>query len=177
MFSEKRDAVLLIFRADVPVWVLPGGGVEPKEAPEAAVHREILEETGLVTEKARLVGTYHPINRLAKRTQVYECQVKGGSLKTSEESLSVQFFPLAALPKNIPPPYRNWIEEGLAVAPPIERPLYELTYRMLFFSLLSHPLLVFRFLLSRMGLPMNSRRSSNPVKKVVKDGERHLDDD
>lgn len=43
-------AVLLVRRARAPQagrWSVPGGHVEPGETPEAAVVRELLEETGL----------------------------------------------------------------------------------------------------------------------------------
>jgi 8-oxo-dGTP pyrophosphatase MutT (NUDIX family) len=33
---------------DHKFWITPGGGVEPDESIEAAVHRELFEETGLV---------------------------------------------------------------------------------------------------------------------------------
>ena len=43
-----RDGhVLLTFQADpVPEYQLPGGGIDAGEAPVAALHREVLEETG-----------------------------------------------------------------------------------------------------------------------------------
>lgn len=173
VFSEKKDQVLMILRADVPVWVLPGGGIEVGETPEQAVCREVQEETGLLTEPVRLVGTYTPINRLSRKTALYECKPLSGSLRPSKESPSVRFFPLDALPKRIPPPYRTWIQEGLQFTSPIERPLSELTYGVLFRSFLLHPLLVFRFLLARLGLPINS----NPVEEIMQDSKDHFDHD
>lgn len=48
--------VLLVRRANPPsrgLWAVPGGRVEPGETLEAAVRREVLEETGL---RVRVVG-------------------------------------------------------------------------------------------------------------------------
>jgi len=43
----RGDAVLLTFqRSPAPEFQLPGGGVDPGESPVAALHREVLEETG-----------------------------------------------------------------------------------------------------------------------------------
>lgn len=156
VFSPDRKSVLLILRRDVPVWVLPGGGIEPGEPPEQAVVREILEETGFTVKVIRLVGDYTPINRLAKRTHLYECAITGGQATTSSESKGVDFFPLDALPKMIPPPYPEWIEEAHLKNPFAIKPLLGVTYWALFRNLLVHPILVFRFLLSRVGLTINS---------------------
>ena len=52
------DRVLLTYRTDVPVWILPGGGVEPRESVEQAAVRETYEETGLEVQVVRLVGIY-----------------------------------------------------------------------------------------------------------------------
>ncbi|ODS06165.1 8-oxo-dGTP diphosphatase [Bacillus velezensis] len=43
--NDGRD-ILLVKRKDVPLWDLPGGGIEEGETPEAAAVREAFEETG-----------------------------------------------------------------------------------------------------------------------------------
>jgi 8-oxo-dGTP pyrophosphatase MutT (NUDIX family) len=45
--------VLLLRRADEGTWGLPKGKIEPRESPEEAAIREVLEETGL---SVRLLG-------------------------------------------------------------------------------------------------------------------------
>lgn len=156
VFSPDRKSVLLILRRDVPVWVLPGGGIEPGESPETASIREILEETGLSVKIDRLVGRYQPLNRLSKHTLLYECSVISGTPRGSEETRQAQFFRLDALPP-MPPPYPEWIQDGLIQRSPIERTLHSVNYRTLFRYMLSHPILVTRFLLSRVGLRINSK--------------------
>ena len=155
VFSPDRTAVLLILRRDVPVWVLPGGGIDRDESAEEASIREILEETGLTVKVDRLIGHYTPANRLTKRTNLYECSFISGSLRSSEETLGAHFFSLHQLPP-MPPPYPEWIQDGLTFAEPIERELRSVNYRTLFRYLISHPLLVARFLLARAGLSINS---------------------
>jgi 8-oxo-dGTP pyrophosphatase MutT (NUDIX family) len=149
VLSPDQTAVLLIKRRDVPIWVLPGGGIDPGETPEEAVIREILEETGFTVKMKRLVGDYLPLNRLAKRTHLYECTVVRGEPCLSDETAGVDFFSLSQLPP-LPPPYREWIEETLLHKPPIQRVLTSVNYPTLFYYLVRHPMLVIRFLWSRM---------------------------
>lgn len=156
IFDEKRTSVLLIQRRDVPVWVLPGGGLEEGEAPEAGVIREVLEETGFSSEVSRKVGEYTPLNRMARFTHLFECSVISGKATLSDESRAVKFFPLDALPKLLPPPYGEWVQEAYHKGSLIQRPLTSVNYLNLFRYFLLHPILVARFLLAKIGLTINS---------------------
>lgn len=156
IFSEDRQEVLLIKRRDVPIWVLPGGGIDPGESPQAAIVREIKEETGFGVKIEKQIGEYLPNNRLTRQTYLFDCKVVSGQAKSSSETKEVKFFPLERLPP-MPPPYPGWIEDGKKNLPyPVKKILYEVSYLKLVYYLLTHPILVARFLLSRMGLAINS---------------------
>lgn len=155
IFPFDRKKVLLVLRRDVPVWVLPGGGINPGESPDDAIVREILEETGFHVKISRLAGTYTPINRLTRPTHLYECAVIEGHPTLSSETKAVQFFDLDRLPE-MPPPYAEWIEDAQIIQPTLHKSLSSVTYWNLFKNLLLHPVLVIRFILSRLGHPFNT---------------------
>ena len=55
----RGDQVLLTVQyGDVPDIQLPGGGIDPGEAPLPALHREVFEETGWHISTPRRVGTF-----------------------------------------------------------------------------------------------------------------------
>ena len=157
IFSPDRTQILLIERCDVPVWVLPGGGIDPGESSEVAIMREILEETGFTVKVERLAGEYIPINRLSKMTHLYECSITEGAPTPSLETKNVRFFPLNKLPKRIPPPFVGWIQDAHKKQPPIQKTMTDVNYPALLFYLFTHPILVIRFLLSRLGFSINSK--------------------
>jgi len=150
---SKDDQVLLVKRRDVPVWVLPGGGIEENESIEDATIREILEETGFHVKVKRKVGKYLPVNRLARITHLFECEIIKGNPTIGFESKEVCFFPIKKLPKLIPPPHDEWIDDSLKkLKDPILKKLVRVNYLTLLINFFKHPCLVFRFLLTKIGL-------------------------
>ncbi|MGA9658391.1 MAG: NUDIX hydrolase [Asticcacaulis sp.] len=60
----RGDEVLLIRRGRAPrrgEWTLPGGKIEPGESLQAAVLRELVEETGVTARVGPLIGVYEII--------------------------------------------------------------------------------------------------------------------
>ena len=156
VFSENKKSILLIKRRDVPVWVLPGGGVNPDELSEKAITREIEEETGYVTQISRKIGEYTPVNRLTRFTELFDCTIISGKPRASDETMEVRFFSLDQLPL-MPPPYQDWINDAQKNSSfIIKKKLSDITYTKLIYYLIRHPILVIRFLLSRIGLSINS---------------------
>lgn len=150
IFKKDYSEILLIKRMDVPVWVLPGGGVEPEESLSQAVIREVLEETGFHVSIKRKVGEFHPKNKLTSLTHLYECVITGGNPLTGDETADIQYFPVKALPKLMPPPYQEWISDALLrLEEPLVKTTQSVTYLTLIQKLLKHPYLVLKYFFNR----------------------------
>jgi 8-oxo-dGTP pyrophosphatase MutT (NUDIX family) len=156
IFSSCRQKVLLIKRRDVPVFALPGGGVEANETFEEAAIRETQEETGLTVKIKRTIAYYYPINKIAFPTVFFECEPISGTLSLSSETSKVEFFPLSNLPAYLPPPYPDWIQDACKDQKAVFKPIASVTYRKLIYYIFCYPSLVFRFVLSRMNRPINT---------------------
>ena len=89
--------LLLVQRSDVPEWCMPGGMAEVGESPSAVAVRETYEETGLRVKARRLLGVYDN-RRFPGRPPwhayhlVFECEVVGGMLSTTVETVSYGWF-------------------------------------------------------------------------------------
>lgn len=124
IFNEKSE-VLLQKRADINLWGIPSGHVEPGETVAGAAIREVLEETGLLVKILRLIGVYsdpssqifhYPDGRVTHFvTCCFQAEVIGGELTVvSPETLDLGYFPCDRLPVDILKMHPLWLADALS---------------------------------------------------------------
>ena len=74
------------YTTDRVEWEVPAGGVDPGEALEAAIQREIWEETGYQTESPQLLYSYNPMNGIAN--MIFHILYCKAGQKTGEPDLN-----------------------------------------------------------------------------------------
>jgi 8-oxo-dGTP diphosphatase len=105
IFQDER--VLLIKRGSEPAlgqWSIPGGAVELGETLQAAVVREILEETGIKAEPLALVKILDRIFRDKEGKVAYHyvlvdflCRYTAGEVRPGSDALDSRFVPVVEL--------------------------------------------------------------------------------
>jgi ADP-ribose pyrophosphatase YjhB (NUDIX family) len=101
---DDEGRILLVRRADDGRWCLPCGWVDANESPAEAVIREVREETGL---DARIVRLVDVVSRMPSAEHgphttvavVYLCEVTGGDLRISHESLDARYWRIEDVPE------------------------------------------------------------------------------
>jgi 8-oxo-dGTP diphosphatase len=117
VLDTERKAVLLQKRKDFRIWALPGGGVEPNEAFDAAAIRETWEETGYKVEIKRLVAEYHR-PQIKDTVHLFEAYVLSGeAIQQSRETVAVRWWPVDKLPFLLAPLMSRYIQDALANQP------------------------------------------------------------
>ena len=121
---DRRRRVLLQQRSDGGQWGLPGGSVEIGESVTDAVRREVNEETGLNVAVKRMVGVYsdpalqvvrYPDGSVWHYVNVcFECTVRGGALRTCDETLDLRYVSPRRLPSTLLPNHRIRIRDARA---------------------------------------------------------------
>jgi ADP-ribose pyrophosphatase YjhB (NUDIX family) len=110
----SEQGVLLAVRQELRGWELPGGSPLPGEAREAALLREVREETGLEVAIVRVVGEYRRSGFRPHTAFVYACRVVGGALRASPETPQLAWCRADRLPDTIFPWHRGPLEDALA---------------------------------------------------------------
>ena len=113
---DSDNRLLMIKRSDNGMWGVPGGAMELGESTENTARRELLEETGLETDKLILYDVfsgkelyyrYPSGDEVYIVTVVYLARDVHGTLELADgEHYDFQYFDLAQLPENVSPPIR-----------------------------------------------------------------------
>ncbi len=116
VLDDTATEVILHQRADVRIWALPGGGLEPNETPAQAAVREFFEETGYQIAVERQVGAYHR-PQLNDVRYIFQGRVVAGQpVQRNRETLAVGWFALDDLPQPLGPSVRMILDDTLADA-------------------------------------------------------------
>lgn len=117
---RRQDSLLLVQRArgyGKGTWCLPGGHLEPGETIAECALRELLEETTVHGESARVIVVTDPLAEAGYHMQIgVEVSEWSGEPRVVDpsECLDVKFFEVTSLPKEIFPPTKDVLEKVVA---------------------------------------------------------------
>ncbi len=112
VLDAPATRVLLIQRRDNGLWEPPGGVVELAETIEAAVHREVEEETGAQVEVGPLTGVYKNMPR-GIVALVFRCRLLSDPRPQTDEAIAVEWRDIQELSTVMLPAYAVRVLDAL----------------------------------------------------------------
>jgi 8-oxo-dGTP pyrophosphatase MutT (NUDIX family) len=123
IFNEKGE-ILLQKRRDVNKWCIISGHVEFGETVEAAILREIEEETNTKAAIKRFIGVYsspnsqtytYPDRTVQYITSYFEATLSGNIVPnfSNNETEELQFFPVGNIPQELALINAHWLTDAL----------------------------------------------------------------
>ncbi|KKQ07999.1 MAG: hypothetical protein US18_C0004G0011 [Parcubacteria group bacterium GW2011_GWB1_36_5] len=156
VFDKSKKKILLVKRRDVPVWVIPGGGIETGETPGKAVIREAKEESGFDIKIIRKVAEYTHIGS-GKKNHLFEAIAVGGKATVNSEASAIEFFDTDNLPEMRHPLINEWLADlNKNSTRVIKREIQGVTIKQALRQIHKHPIVVIRFILTRFGIRINT---------------------
>ncbi len=122
---DNQKRILLQKRADVGLWSIPAGHVQPGETVEQAAIREVYQDTGLHIEPQKLIGIYsdpesqtfeYPDGRLVQFvTSYFQAEIIGGTTATkNKEMVELEYFAPNRLPHDLLPMHPRWLVDAFS---------------------------------------------------------------
>ncbi len=147
LFIEGK--ILLVKRRDIPVWTIPGGGIEPFETAEEAIIREIKEETGVNALIDRKVALYTSSSPFIKPVYLFSLSPKGplSFHPQNSEVKKMGIFSKDDLPHVTAPFQVDWIKDAFENKPYFEKHITTITPFYAFKVFMKHPIIGIKFLL------------------------------
>jgi mutator protein MutT len=110
---RRHGRILLQRREDDGRWGLPGGAIDPGEAPAQALVREVYEEVGLRVRPLRLLGVFGGFpafrhvypngDEVHLVISVFDCAVSGGELACRDgEATELRYFAVEEVARLLP---------------------------------------------------------------------------
>ncbi len=112
VITDHEKKVLLLDHVLRPFynWGLPGGFMEPNEQPEAAIRRELAEETGLELKNIKMIR----VRTVARHVEIlFRAESVGIAAVKSREINALGWFTFAEMPDKISAAQRALIENVL----------------------------------------------------------------
>ena len=100
-----RDGkILLVQESADNKWALPGGWADIGDMPSEMVEREVLEESGFKVQTVKVIAVYdanrsEPMEFFHAYKIIFLCELLGGEMRISHETLAVKFFNFDDLPE------------------------------------------------------------------------------